>query len=680
MMMNTRQTCVLIVLAALATALGYFFIAWNADKETSQHERLQLIKLSNVFTTVFSEVRGEDSPVPAEFRRLGIDHFNDAGKSEIGFDQTTMKLPGLPGFELGAKTEDPRLKELIKSFTKQGAGAEFHENRIENGRFIGRTVIPSIASRESCVNCHNEALGRDVFKIGDVMGAYIVERDLTAYFEEDMKYAGILFATSLIVFWLIISREMSHNINAMRLESRIQFEEMKNEVEQQEIFLLSHDPLTQLPNRKLFNDHMEQSFQGDSKRSLCIALIDLDDFKLVNDTMGHPAGDALLIEVAERLSNCVAEVNGFAARLGGDEFAAVWELDGDLESIDQFAQTLVNAISEPMLFEQWQIVPKCSIGLATCLETPTNMPNTLVKAADAALYVAKENGKNTYQRFDKALDAQVSRQNRIVAKLPDALQNGEICVAYQPKILLNDGTLDGFEALARWCLDSEHISPDEFITLAENSGVVYDLDMFVLREASGFAADLIRKSGQDVTISVNLSANSLHNEALYEHVLDILWETQLPAHLLTLEITETAAIENWALVQDVLGRLREAGIRTALDDFGTGYSSLAYLLRMKFDEIKIDREFVQDIKQGNANHTLLQHIAEMAEGLDISLVIEGIETEQQVALLKSDGPRLGQGYYFSKPLEQGQARAYFANSHTQTMLIESQSRPYRMSA
>ncbi|MBO9479594.1 EAL domain-containing protein [Shimia sp. R11_0] len=664
---NMRLSFALTLLAAFVTALAYFLIAWAADKAISQRERLQLIEMTNGFTTVFSDVRGEDTLVPAEFRRIGIDHFNSTGSQQRNADQAHMSLPGLPGFELGVKADDPRLRRIIQSFADDYASDDLHENRFEAGRMIGRTMVPSIATQENCVSCHNDALGQEVFELGDVMGAYIIERDLTPELKEDIQYACILFVTSFLVFWLIIYREKNHSLNTMQLEARVQYQKMKNKAEQQEKFLLSHDPLTGLPNRKLFNDYLQQAFAVEGMPCLAAALIDLDDFKAVNDTMGHPAGDALLTEVARRLKASLTERNGFAARLGGDEFAIIWEVQESTDTGDVFAQNLLNRVSKTMQFENWQIVPKCSIGVATTMEVGAGTPQNLVKAADAALYVAKERGKNTYQRYDKTLDAQVTRQNRIVASLPSAIQNGEIGVVFQPKVQLNDGSFKGFEALARWQLGNESIAPSEFVPLAESSGVVHDLDMFVLRQATKFAADLASEMGQDIPVSINLSANSFRNGSLTEDILDVLWETGLSPEMLTLEITETAAIESWTLVQDVLLKLQGIGVRMSLDDFGTGYSSLAYLLEMQFDEIKIDREFVKNLEEGNANHKLLQHIASMSESLGISLVIEGIETAAQVKLLVGCSSRIGQGYFYSKPLAPRDAEAYLTAFSARSM-------------
>jgi len=658
---NIRTTFFCAILAASLTAVGYFTLARTEDKSINERERLQLIEMTNSFVSVFSQNRGEGAPVPATFRRLGIEHFSNSDQSNSERMNTSVRMPGRSGLELGVVEQIPRLEEIIAHFVDNPTAPPFQEHRFEGNRLIGRTVLPSIANNASCVSCHNDLLQDDVYQIGDVMGAYIVERDLTSNLIGDLKYSALWFISSFLIFWLLASRERNHSINVLRLESRVHIEKMKNEAEAKEKFLLSHDSLTGLPNRKLYYDYLCGALAGDRKEHLNAALIDLDDFKSVNDTMGHAAGDALLVEVASRLNKCLHDENGIAARLGGDEFAIVWDSESCSSEPDALAQRIINEMERPLEFEKWQISPKCSIGVATWANIQSGEASDLLKSADAALYVAKGRGKNTYQLFDRAIDASIIRQNIIAARLPLSIREGDLRIVMQPKVLLHDGSFKGFETLSRWRLNGEDISPEEFVAVAENTGAVRDLDLRALHEAAAFSTKLEKETGLEVPIAVNLSANTFRSGSLLEDIQDVLWATGLYPGRLTIEVTETAAIENWKLVQDVLSRLREIGVRAALDDFGTGYSSLAYLLRMKFDQIKIDREFVRDIKPNNDNHKLLQHIAEMAESLGVELVIEGIETEQQVELIQGSANRVGQGYYFSKPLELDDAREYLYN-------------------
>jgi diguanylate cyclase (GGDEF)-like protein len=577
-----------------------------------------------------------------------------------------MRMPGLPDHELGTIETDPRLATVIAAFADRANRAPVHEQRWEDGRLIARTLVPSVAEKETCVTCHNQLLGADVFEVGDAMGAYVVEHDVTANVITDAKYAALWFIGSLALFWLIGFREHARNLHVLQLKSQVKIEEMKNAAEAKEKFLLSHDTLTGLPNRKLFNEHLANCFDTADPTGLTAALVDLDDFKLVNDTMGHAAGDALLVEVAQRLKAATRPVNAMVARLGGDEFAMVWRNQDAASAGSAVAAHTLALVTRPMEFENWSITPKCSIGLAALGQGPDHSidqtPAELLKAADAALYSAKDLGKNTYQEYDKTIDASLRRQKIIAARLPAAIENGDIRVALQPQVCLKTRKFRGFEALARWTMDGEEIRPDEFITIAEGTGAVKALDMLVLTKAARFARSLQGELGCPVPISVNVSAKSFRSLSLSEDIQDILWTTGFPAEQLTVEVTETAAMEKLEAVQATLGTLRKLGVRSALDDFGTGYSSLAYLLRMEFDEIKMDREFVRDIHEGNDNHILVRHLADMLCQLDTDLVLEGIETEEQVSLLQGSGMRVGQGYLFSRPLELDAARSYLRDT------------------
>lgn len=661
---SSRKTVMFAIFAAALTAVAFFLIAWNEDKSVNQRERLQLIKMTNSFVTAFSQNRGEGAPVPATFRRLGIEHFSSSGGTGTEQGDTTVRMPGRPGLELGITEEDPRLRRIINSFVDTPDALPHNEHRFEAQRLIGRTVYASVATAESCVSCHNEVLQQNVYEIGDVMGAYIVERDLTENLVSDLNYSVVWFFASLLIFWLLASRERNHNIKAIQLENRVHLKEMKNAAAEKEKFLLSHDTLTGLPNRKLFNDYLAKAMSGGMNANLNAALIDLDEFKAVNDTMGHAAGDALLVEVASRLEDALRHLDGIVARLGGDEFALVWMTVGCSSEAEFVAKDILKVMAAPLEFEQWEIRPKCSIGIATWGNTGSGDPSDFLKCADAALYVAKGRGKNTYQLYDQAIDASIHRKNDMASQLPHSIDEGELRIVMQPKVLLRDGSFKGFETLSRWRFNGEEISPEEFVKVAESTGSVQSLDLQILREAALFSTQMERETAVEVPFSVNLSAKSFCSGTLLEGIQDVLFETGLPPARLTLEITETAAIENWKLVQTVLSSLREFGVRTSLDDFGTGYSSLVYLLRMKFDEIKIDREFVRDIEPENENHKLLRHLSEMAESLGIDLVIEGIETAQQVELIRGNPRHVGQGFYFSKPLEMDEAKEFILNAVT----------------
>lgn len=652
-----RRTFLIAGIIALLTSIGYFIIALSEDISISTRERLQLIEMTNSFVSVFSENRGDNSPVPAKFRRLGIDHFSDIAQAGQGQNETMVRMPGRPGFEIEAKEMDPRLVKIIQRYVNDPSTQPLQEHRFENNRFIGRTVYPSMATSESCATCHNATLGADVYVKGDVMGAFIVERDLTGTLIDDIKYASLIFGSSFLLFGLAAMRERKRGLKVMRLESQVRVEEMKSAAEAKEKFLLSHDPLTGLPNRKLFNDYMQDAFDNGRQQHLAVALIDLDDFKAVNDCAGHAAGDAMLNHVAKRLQSCLRNAEGLAARLGGDEFALVWEIRSANEVADM-GEAILSAMDDPLKFERLKFAPKCSIGIADWSTIQVSSPTELLKASDDALYAAKHRGKNTYQVYDLAIHQVSMRRNAIASHLPHAIRDGKLRVVMQPKVVLETGRFAGFEALTRWNHNGQELYPDEFIPVAENTGAIRQIDLHMLEEAARFSVDTEGLTGVAVPVSVNLSANSFSGGSLVKCIEDILERTRMRPERLTIEITESVAIENWANVEEVLSKLRRHGIRTALDDFGTGYSSLGYLLRMKFDEIKIDKAFLDDIEHSEGNRVILDHIAAMAEDLGTDLIVEGIETEHQIELISGGKQRLAQGYFFSPPLELDEARNY----------------------
>ena len=672
-----RRSVLIAGLIALFTSIGYFIIALSEDISISTRERLQLIEMTNSFVSVFAENRGDNSPVPAKFRRLGIDHFSDMAASGRGQNETMVRMPGRPGYEIEAKELDPRLVEIIQRYVDDPGTQPLQEHRFENNRFIGRTVYPSMATGQSCVTCHNAALGSDVYKVGDVMGAFVVERDLTGTLIDDVKYAAILFGSSFLLIVLAALRERRRGLKLMRLEAQVRVEEMKTAADAKEKFLLSHDPLTGLPNRKLFNDYMRDAFEKQRQHSLAVALIDLDDFKAINDCAGHAAGDAMLNHVAERLQQCMEGKQGLAARLGGDEFALAWEMVEGEQAADM-GQTILDAMADKLEFEKLKFAPKCSIGIAAWPVVQAASPTELLKASDDALYAAKHQGKNTYQLYDQKIHDVSARRNQIASHLPQALREGELRVVMQPKVLVDTGQFVGFEALARWQHNGKELMPDEFIPIAENTGAVRDIDLMMLEEAARFSVDVEQQTGVAVPVSVNLSANSFCGGSLVNNIEDILARTHWSPERLTIEITESVAIENWTQVEDVLSKLRQRGIRTALDDFGTGFSSLGYLLRMKFEEIKIDKAFIDDIEHSKGNRVILDHIAAMAEDLGSDLVVEGVESLRQVELVGAGKNRVAQGHFFSPPLELDAARSYvqatsFSASHVvQQMMVQQQ--------
>ncbi len=434
------------------------------------------------------------------------------------------------------------------------------------------------------------------------------------------------------------------------LQRQLRIQAKRREAEEKANFLAFYDGLTGLPNRAKFKSFAEKLFiENDDP---IVFLFDLDDFKLVNDLHGHSAGDAVLLHCANKIGDWAAEHGGTPARLGGDEFAAA--LPGPMSSmkIASICESLLAAVTETLDVDGTLLEPKMSIGVAASwsLETESQLNlSVLQKAADVALYRAKEQGKNTYAFFDGDLAEMAARRREIEVGINEALANDEFQLAFQPQVEMTTGRVKGFEALARWTKDGVPISPGEFIPVAEATGQVVDIDLWGLRQSTAKVADWIREGRLPVSISTNLSPLHFRSDDIVSHVRRALSDSGLPPHLLTLEITESVLIEDLSKVTVTLEKLRMLGVKIALDDFGTGYSSLAYLRRLDVDYIKIDQSFVRDLEQSSETQVILDALVDIAKGLNKILVVEGIETESQANIIRDLGCDIGQGYLWGRP-------------------------------
>lgn len=430
------------------------------------------------------------------------------------------------------------------------------------------------------------------------------------------------------------------------------------EAEKKARFLAYFDPMTGLPNRSRFRDVSEAVFRNHDDP--LVLLLDLDGFKGINDTYGHATGDAALIRAANCISAVVTRYGGTAARLGGDEFAAI--LPGPVSSMKAAAicEEILSDCAEPFEAENARLSIGLSIGIAFAHSVDaaaTDLISSTQKAADTALYRAKENGKRTYAFYDADLAELVERRRSIEVGIDEGLRNGDFWLAFQPQIDLQTGETKGFEALCRWTRDGQLISPGEFISVAEATGQVVDIDIWGLREALRTLAGWIRDDLMPVTMSANLSPLHFRNDTIVTVVEEVLAETGLPPGLVTLEITESILIDDVSLVTSILDRLRALGVRLALDDFGTGYSSLAYLRTLNVDFIKIDQSFVRNLEQDAETGVILNSLVSLAQGLGKKLVVEGVETEPQAQIVAGLGCDVAQGYLYGKPLPVEDARA-----------------------
>lgn len=663
MSLKLSKTASQYLIAATASALiaVLFFCAITyTDVRFEQRNRAQLIDMADSFVTVFASNRSKGSMIPATFRRLGIEHFSqNAQKASADHISTIVRMPGVPGLEIGTFEEDPRLRDMISSFQDMAEYSPIVEHRFEGNRFIGRTIFPSVANSQSCVDCHNLVSYEWDFKIGDVMGAYIVETDLTDLLQQNAKFAFAALIVAAILSLQIAKKATARmQVRLDGLQAQFKLEKTKRDAAENEKFLLSHDALTGVPNRKMFYEHLEKNLQSDTSLNQYVAIIDIDDFKTINDTFGHAAGDAVLLEISKRISDFADPHQGFVARLGGDEFVIYLKESEDWTTIEYVAQALIDILVAPLEFESNIIHPKCSIGIAGSNRLELPNISTLMKHADAALYATKASGKNGFRMLDDEIFAQVQRKEKIAAYLPIAIENDEIQIALQPKICMENGHLNGFEALARLSMDGEEIPPSEFVPIAEQIGMVRQIDMGVLKAAAEFSRYFREKYRLDIAFSVNISSANFNFGSLQQDVILVVAQTGISPRLITLEITESLAIQNWYQVNSALAKLRRVGFRTSMDDFGTGYSSIAYLKECDFDEIKIDKKFVEKIENCQKTQFLLKSVIELSQGLGCKTVVEGVETEQQALIVRQAGAEIAQGFLFGRPLSVADAEQF----------------------
>ena len=422
--------------------------------------------------------------------------------------------------------------------------------------------------------------------------------------------------------------------------------------QQHELQRMAHfDALTGLPNRILFKERLSASLSMARRNEWQLALlfIDLDRFKVINDTLGHSVGDELLRLAAKRLRVVVRE-SDTVSRLGGDEFAIILP---DLPSVDDaasVARKLVDALEQPFYLAGQDLFVSASIGI-TLFPDDTEDVDALIRNADAAMYRAKDAGRNTYEFYRAEMNQRAREMLALELDLRQALVRREFELHYQPKVSLTTGTMVGAEALIRWRSPQRGlVSPIDFIPLLEETGLIVPVGAWVLQEACRQAAAW-HAGGQDhLTVAVNLSGRQLDDAALVSTVRDALTDSNLPARALELELTESMLMRDAPAVESLLEELRRMGLALSVDDFGTGYSSLAYLKRFPLDTLKVDRSFIRDITADPDDASITRAVIHMAHELSLKVVAEGVETADQLAMLSASGCDQIQGYYFSRPL------------------------------
>jgi diguanylate cyclase (GGDEF)-like protein/PAS domain S-box-containing protein len=412
-----------------------------------------------------------------------------------------------------------------------------------------------------------------------------------------------------------------------------------------------HDVLTGLPNRLLLNDRVNQAINLASRhsRKIAVLFLDLDGFKHINNSLGHPAGDKLLQSVAKRLLRCVRE-SDTVSRQGGDEFVVLLSEVSHPEGTAIAARRMLHAVAEPYFIDQHDLHVTSCIGVAVFPEDGLDA-ETLIKNSDTAMYRAKENGRQNYQFFKADMNRVAVERQAIEEGLRRALERQEFAVYYQPKINLRTGQISGAEALLRWKHPTRGlVPPAQFIPVAEDCGLILPIGKWVLREACRQARTWADAGLSLVSMAVNISAVEFRKDNFVQGVFTILEETGLDPKFLELELTESVLMQHAEVTESILKTLRAGGVQLAVDDFGTGYSSLSYLRKFPINALKIDQSFVRQITTAPDKTTIVTAVISMGRSLNLRVVAEGVETQEELAFLQAHECDEGQGYYFSRPV------------------------------
>lgn len=414
----------------------------------------------------------------------------------------------------------------------------------------------------------------------------------------------------------------------------------------------SHDTLTGLPNRALLVDRLRQALHGARRdgRVVAVAFVDLDHFKLINDSLGHHVGDQLLLDMAGRLGACLRS-RDTVARQGGDEFVLILTDQADEYGVTLVLRRLLESISQPWVAEHGEYSISCSIGVSLYPRDGDSAEH-LLKCADAAMYKAKDMGRNTFHYFTPELDEAANHQLEMANDLRRALERGEFLLHYQPRVDIASGLVVGVEALMRWNRpETGLVPPGEFIPVAEESGLIVPMGEWALHEACAQNRAWQAMGLPPVPVSVNFSPIQFRRAGLVRQVADALVETGLEARWLELELTESFIMQDAERINRAMGELKALGLEIAVDDFGTGYSSLSYLKRFPVDRLKIDKSFVRDVTQDVDDAAIARAIISLGHSLNLRVVAEGVETREQMDFMRQHGCDEIQGYFFSRPLD-----------------------------
>ncbi len=487
---------------------------------------------------------------------------------------------------------------------------------------------------------------------------YHIEESLKSSLEKNYQCEYRLLHKNGNYFWVVskwitLFDNAGHAIRMVGAQSDI---EKNKKIEEQLVHDAMHDFLTKLPNRNLLNDRLQQvllRFKRAVSEDFALVLFDLDNFKYINDSMGHPVGDKLLIHVGKSLASIVRNTDT-VSRLGGDEFAVIIQKPVDKHSFNMMVTRMASVLTSPIKIDEYLINPSVSMGIVWCNKTsPYTSSDEIFRDADIALYHAKKSGKSRFVFYDNELREEAQKKFRISNNLKSALNKNQFSVFYQPIVLTQDGQIAGFESLLRWNHpDLGFVPPDQFIPIAEESDMIVELGNFVIQKSCETLATLIEKYNPERNwyVCINVSAKQLENNDIIFEIERAIKDNFLSYQNLKVEVTESILLKNSDSELYILEELRKKGIQIAIDDFGTGYSSLSTLHHFPFSFLKIDRSFITNVVTQPKLKSMIKSIILMAKTLDMKVVVEGVEQLEQYSILKEMEADYIQGYYFSKPL------------------------------
>ena len=527
--------------------------------------------------------------------------------------------------------------------------------------------ITGFAATEVVGRSPSFLLGTDTGQLGvaEIKAAIRERREGVAVLRNYRKDGSLFWNELSIAPVRDASGWATHFVGAINdITERKQYEE---QLERQN----NQDALTGVASRNLLRDRTGQAIAFATRHGRAVALLflDLDDFRRINDSLGHGIGDAILCAIAERIAGCVRERDTLA-RLGGDEFVILLTDMASLQDTPLMVSRILRAIDRPVPVENREISVTASIGVSVFPQDGDDY-DTLLRNAEAAMYTAKQAGRNTFRFYTADMNEEALRRLNLESGLRKALARDELLLHYQPLVSVEDARIADVEALLRWRGgDGRLISPADFIPLAEETGLIVAIGEWVLQTACRQARRW-QQTGRELRVAVNLSARQFRDRNLTEIVRRCLADSGLPPRLLKLEITESAVMENAEEAAGVLAELKALGVGLSVDDFGTGYSSLAYLRRFPIDQLKIDRSFVQDVTRHPDSAAIVQSIIGLARSLRLQTVAEGVETSEQRDFLREAGCDLMQGYLFSRPLPPEELRVLLENTpHFQTRQLD----------